>query len=141
MRTTPKPFAFLSTSCFRLALLWTSFESNMICNLQRFTPTRTPPATLVKSCHGSRTTNSSLYARLSVRIRHRSLSVAPRIFSLSGFMVIPASDRVEEEKWPWYSPRSFYPVRIGEVFQCRYQVLYKLGYGTTSTVWMCRDLR
>lgn len=54
---------------------------------------------------------------------------------------MPATDLIEEERWPWYTPHSFYPVRIGEVLQSRYQVLYKLGYGTTSTIWMCRDLR
>jgi hypothetical protein len=32
-------------------------------------------------------------------------------------------------------------MRIGEVIQGRYQVVAKLGYGTTSTVWLSRDLR
>ncbi|KAI9806285.1 MAG: hypothetical protein M1825_006400 [Sarcosagium campestre] len=36
---------------------------------------------------------------------------------------------------------TFYPVRIGEVFQSRYQVLGKLGYGSRSTAWLCCDLR
>ncbi|KAF9479122.1 putative CDK4/6, partial [Pholiota conissans] len=40
----------------------------------------------------------------------------------------------------WYTPQSFYPVRIGDVIHSKYQVLYKLGFGTTATVWMCRDL-
>ncbi|KAB8078502.1 kinase-like domain-containing protein [Aspergillus leporis] len=35
----------------------------------------------------------------------------------------------------------FYPVYIGEVFAPRYQVVSKLGYGTSSTAWLCRDLR
>ncbi|KDR66909.1 hypothetical protein GALMADRAFT_106079 [Galerina marginata CBS 339.88] len=47
---------------------------------------------------------------------------------------------LEEENWPWYTPQSFYPVRIGDVLHSKYQVLYKLGYGTTSTLWLCRDL-
>ncbi|THX66867.1 protein kinase [Aureobasidium pullulans] len=32
------------------------------------------------------------------------------------------------------------PVHLGEKFVPRYQVLAKLGFGTSSTVWLCRDL-
>ena len=45
------------------------------------------------------------------------------------------------ENWPWYTPQSFYPVRIGDVVHSKYQVLYKLGYRTTATIWMCHDLQ
>ncbi|KNZ77718.1 Dual specificity tyrosine-phosphorylation-regulated kinase mbk-2 [Termitomyces sp. J132] len=38
--------------------------------------------------------------------------------------------------WPYY-----YPVRIGEVFACRYQVVGKLGFGMTATTWLARDLK
>lgn len=49
--------------------------------------------------------------------------------------------KIEEEKVPNYKPERFYPVRLGEVFDSRYQVVAKLGFGTASTVWFCRDLR
>jgi hypothetical protein len=68
-------------------------------------------------------------------------AVAPRIFPATGFTTIPTSEMLEEENWPWYTPQSFYPVRIGDVVHSKYQVLYKLGYGTTATTWMCRDLQ
>lgn len=75
----------------------------------------------------------------------RSASVTatavPRVFPATGFKPIPASNTLEEENWPWYTPESFYPVRIGDVVHSKYQVLYKLGYGTTATTWMCRDLQ
>jgi hypothetical protein len=32
-------------------------------------------------------------------------------------------------------------VHLGEVFQSRYQVVAKLGFGVYSTVWLCRDLQ
>lgn len=48
---------------------------------------------------------------------------------------------LEEESFSWYNRDAFYPVRIGEVFQSRYKVLVKLGYGSVSTVWLCRDLQ
>lgn len=65
----------------------------------------------------------------------------PRKFPNSGFKVINDIEKLEEENWDWYKPDLFYPVRIGEVFNSRYQVLGKLGYGSRSTAWLCRDLR
>ena len=64
----------------------------------------------------------------------------PRVFPTSGFDIIDASDRVEEETLPTYAPDKYYPIHIGELLDARYQVLVNLGYGVTSTVWLCRDL-
>lgn len=55
--------------------------------------------------------------------------------------MLPAGTQIEEEGVIGYKANLFYPVRLGEVFQSRYQVVAKLGFGTTSTVWLCRDLR
>ncbi|RWS17324.1 SRSF protein kinase 2-like protein [Dinothrombium tinctorium] len=35
----------------------------------------------------------------------------------------------------------YHPVKIGEVFNGRYHVIRKLGWGHFSTVWLCWDLR
>lgn len=48
---------------------------------------------------------------------------------------------IEEERLPNYKADMFYPVQLGEIFVSRYQVLAKLGFGTSSTVWLCRDLQ
>jgi len=64
----------------------------------------------------------------------------PRQLASSQFHTINASQLIEEEKLPYYKPELFYPVRIGEIFNSKYQVLGKLGYGAYSTVWFCRDL-
>lgn len=48
---------------------------------------------------------------------------------------------MEEEQLPFYEPEQYFPVQIGEVFESRYQVIGKLGFGAYSTVWLCRDLR
>lgn len=59
-------------------------------------------------------------------------------------MKLEEETKLEEENWPWYTPSSFYPVRIGEILRDKYRVLYKLGplgYGTTATIWLCRDLQ
>jgi serine/threonine-protein kinase SRPK3 len=54
--------------------------------------------------------------------------------------VIDESQLVEEEKTPCYDPRRFYPTQLSEVLEGRYQIATKLGYGTSSTVWLARDL-
>jgi hypothetical protein len=65
----------------------------------------------------------------------------PRKFPSSGFEVIDPLIKVEEETIPFYDARLYYPVRIGEVFLNRYQAVAKLGYGSSSTIWLCHDLR
>ncbi|KAE8406209.1 kinase-like protein [Aspergillus pseudonomiae] len=64
----------------------------------------------------------------------------PRVFPTSGCDIIDASDRVEEETLPTYAPDKYYPIHIGDLLDALYQVLVNLGYGVTSTVWLCRDL-
>ncbi|PYI05449.1 kinase-like protein [Aspergillus sclerotiicarbonarius CBS 121057] len=64
----------------------------------------------------------------------------PRVFPNSGFEVIHPTETIEEETLPTYKAEKYYPVRLGEVLDGRYQILAKLGYGVTSTVWLGRDL-
>ncbi|KAE9376111.1 putative CDK4/6 [Stipitochalara longipes BDJ] len=64
----------------------------------------------------------------------------PRKSRATSFRVLDNSYLLEEETYSWYDPAASYPVRIGEIFQSRYQVLGKLGYGSVSTAWLCRDL-
>ncbi|KZT20468.1 putative CDK4/6 [Neolentinus lepideus HHB14362 ss-1] len=73
------------------------------------------------------------------RFSTRAMS-PPRTLASSGFTLLEGSKKVEEEQFSWYNPSTYYPVRIGQLFQSRYQVLSKLGYGTSATVWLCRDL-
>jgi len=54
--------------------------------------------------------------------------------------VAPLICPIEEETTPCYDPKRFYPTRLGEVLNDRYQVATKLGYGTSSTLWLARDL-
>ncbi|RDW79237.1 uncharacterized protein DSM5745_06089 [Aspergillus mulundensis] len=41
---------------------------------------------------------------------------------------------------PKYDSKRFYPVRAGEVLANRYQVLVKIGWGGSSSVWLARDM-
>ena len=65
----------------------------------------------------------------------------PRVFPTSGFDILDPSKKFEEETLPDYLKERYYPVHIGEVFNSRYQVITKLGFGSSSTVWLCRDLQ
>ena len=47
---------------------------------------------------------------------------------------------VEEEKTPYYHSSYFYPAHLGQILNERYQIATKLGYGSSSTVWLARDL-
>lgn len=61
-------------------------------------------------------------------------------FPTSGYEVIRSSQILEEERFEEFKKGHYYPVNIGDVLVSRYQVLGKLGFGTTSTVWLARDL-
>lgn len=61
-------------------------------------------------------------------------------FPSEGFEKLPLDHEVEEETVPQYKPEKFYPVRLGEVICSKYQIVAKLGFGTSSTIWLCRDL-
>jgi serine/threonine-protein kinase SRPK3 len=65
----------------------------------------------------------------------------PLAFNSETFVTIPVNQKVEEETVPDYVASRYYPVRIGEVFSDRYQVVGKLGFGVTSTLWLARDMR
>lgn len=67
-------------------------------------------------------------------------AVQPRSFPIDGFALLPKDSKFEEERLIGYNADHYYPVHLGEVFESKYQVVAKLGFGTTSTVWLCRDL-
>ena len=70
-----------------------------------------------------------------------NFAIQPRTFPTEGFALLPADVKYEEERLVGYQAHAFYPVRLGEVFNLKYQVVAKLGFGTASTVWLCRDLQ
>ncbi|KAG8423042.1 hypothetical protein J3459_009840 [Metarhizium acridum] len=71
----------------------------------------------------------------------RAMSSNARTFPAVGFEKLPLHMKIEEETVPDYKAERFYPVVLGEIFNSRYRIVAKLGFGTASTVWLCRDLR
>ncbi|KAJ5979105.1 hypothetical protein N7501_002447 [Penicillium viridicatum] len=53
---------------------------------------------------------------------------------------ISTSQAIEEETIPGYIAGRYYPTRIGEILKDWYQVVGKLGFGASSTVWLARDI-
>uniref|UniRef100_A0A672RBN7 non-specific serine/threonine protein kinase n=1 Tax=Sinocyclocheilus grahami TaxID=75366 RepID=A0A672RBN7_SINGR len=51
------------------------------------------------------------------------------------------SDDEEQENPSDYCKGGYYPVKIGDLFNGRYHVVRKLGWGHFSTVWLCWDLQ
>jgi len=48
---------------------------------------------------------------------------------------------VDEENVPGYRPEYFYPANPGDVLDGRYELKAKIGWGSSSTVWLARDTR
>ncbi|XP_073813255.1 SR splicing factor protein kinase [Musca autumnalis] len=51
------------------------------------------------------------------------------------------SENEEQELKEDYCKGGYHPVNIGDLFQGRYHVVRKLGWGHFSTVWLCWDLQ
>ena len=66
---------------------------------------------------------------------------APLLFPTTGYEELPDYDIIEEEALDNFSYNDYYPARIGQVLNSHYQLVGKLGFGTTSTVWLARDLK
>ncbi|KAI1152730.1 kinase-like protein [Nemania diffusa] len=66
--------------------------------------------------------------------------IGPRVFPSTGFELIDPATKFEEESLPFYQKDEYYPMKIGQIIAGHYQVVSKLGFGTTSTVWLVRDL-
>ncbi|KAI0904055.1 kinase-like protein [Ustulina deusta] len=60
-------------------------------------------------------------------------AIGPREFPSPGFELIDPATKFEEETLPFYQKEEYYPMQIGQVVHGHYQVVSKLGFGTTST--------
>lgn len=66
----------------------------------------------------------------------------PRLrFPTTGFDLVSETTVLQEEQLDEFKKGHYYPVNIGDVFASKYQVVGKLGFGVSSTVWLARDLQ
>lgn len=61
--------------------------------------------------------------------------------SNASYSTLPLGISLEEETLPYYKPEHYYTVKVGDVYEARYQVSEKIGCGAYSTSWLCRDLQ
>jgi hypothetical protein len=47
--------------------------------------------------------------------------------------------KIDEESISDYDSSSYYPVQLNETFGGSYTAKVKLGFGRTSTIWLCKD--
>lgn len=52
-----------------------------------------------------------------------------------------AESHFDEEDVCDYRFGGYHPVRLGDIYNSRYKVVRKLGYGQNSTVWLALDLQ
>ena len=63
----------------------------------------------------------------------------PTHFPLRSFEPNPSAF-IEEDGLEDFAAGRYYPVNVGDIFVSKYQVVGKLGFGISSTVWLARDL-
>ncbi|KAF9894397.1 hypothetical protein FE257_007900 [Aspergillus nanangensis] len=69
-------------------------------------------------------------------LRARPIQLAPTTTASR----IPQPELVDEERVPGYKPNFYYPANPGETIDNHYQLLFKMGWGANSTVWLAQDL-
>lgn len=62
-------------------------------------------------------------------------------FNNSNFRTLPSDQMIEEEAHDAISKSRYYPMRVGDIIENKYQVVGKLGYGLGSTVWLANEFR
>jgi hypothetical protein len=70
------------------------------------------------------------------------IPVAPFTITRNGLQGNSETELVEEENYKEFKTGNYCPVDIGDVCASNtYQILGKLGFGSTSTVWLARNLQ
>uniref|UniRef100_A0A8C6UBG6 non-specific serine/threonine protein kinase n=1 Tax=Neogobius melanostomus TaxID=47308 RepID=A0A8C6UBG6_9GOBI len=91
------------------------------------------------------TTTSNL--RLTIKMKNQLLIMKEKAAKNQHKKFTPpptqllGSDDEEQEDPTDYCKGGYYPVKIGDLFNGRYHVVRKLGWGHFSTVWLCWDLQ
>ncbi|KAJ5782070.1 hypothetical protein N7457_003844 [Penicillium paradoxum] len=88
---------------------------------------------------------SSLVAHMGALLRwvtnlFRKAPAPTLSFPTSGFEIISSEHVLEEEYFEEFRNGQYYPANLGDVLNSKYQIVGKLGFGVTSTVWLARDL-
>lgn len=69
------------------------------------------------------------------------MTLAPALRSMNGNRKFPQLAALSSTGCAVCVAGGYYPVKIGDLFNGRYHVVRKLGWGHFSTVWLCWDLQ
>jgi serine/threonine-protein kinase SRPK3 len=81
-----------------------------------------------------------MFRKVSLGLFQARLQLLRRGLATSNAASMDPRQLFEEECLPHYNHNQFYPVRVGQYLSSRYKVMGKLGYGSDSTVWLCRNI-
>ncbi|KAG8632122.1 hypothetical protein KVT40_001262 [Elsinoe batatas] len=82
-----------------------------------------------------------VYATLNSLSRRFSSNHATPRHCRPSSPIAPNTGLQGEDHFPNFATGDYYPVHPGTLYDNRYKVLAKLGFGTTSTVWLAQDLK
>ncbi|KAF6828691.1 protein kinase domain-containing protein [Colletotrichum plurivorum] len=114
---------------------------------------RAEPTNNTSSTHALISSQTSIHLLLGAGMRHsmssisrRRLTRTPRSFFASPcyktrrpLSISPYEHIDDVERLDFYRPGGYHPIEIGERLRDRYTVVYKLGFGSYSTIWLARD--
>lgn len=84
----------------------------------------------------------SMFARISMTRLFRPPKLSTRLRPHLPRHFTPkfhGRERVEEEDIYDYDPARYCPIELGSMIDDSYTTLVKLGYGGTSTTWLCKE--
>uniref|UniRef100_A0A3P9LQ78 non-specific serine/threonine protein kinase n=1 Tax=Oryzias latipes TaxID=8090 RepID=A0A3P9LQ78_ORYLA len=117
-------------SCMLTAQTFTSSGSSHL-----YTPLSFSPAPSLPCSHDPAFSLSPIMHSAAHQLSPPPPELTPPPIQLLG------SDDEEQEDPSDYCRGGYYPVKIGDLFNGRYHVVRKLGWGHFSTVWLCWDLQ
>lgn len=77
---------------------------------------------------------------LRIRSQRGTLPPLPPTADISDIQLYGHDDYCSRYEWvEMYRPGGYHPMDIGDILDGRYEVIAKLGWGSSSTVWLCWD--
>lgn len=94
----------------------------------------------VRGFHAGPRKSQTAYSKY-MNVRQRSCTSIDRKLALISrqFQTTSHAEPMEEETVPRYKAGNFLPLRLGQVVHDRYLIVSKLGFGTSSTIWLVQD--
>ncbi|PPQ86170.1 hypothetical protein CVT24_002445 [Panaeolus cyanescens] len=77
----------------------------------------------------------------SLRAATTRKSALPQLSSPASTLVLTARLKDQAEPQQRYQKGGYHPVHPGEIYNDRYRVIHKLGWGISSTIWLVQDTR